>query len=260
MLENQKFREATISSDCLSGRLDSNARYSTRDLNQWILSFVRPAGNERILDVCCGTGKQLLEYARLAGEAHGLDASSESLAHVRASLQTGENVGLHHGHLEDVPAAFPGQSEYFDWITCSYGLYYSKDPKKTVRDLKGLLKPTGKLVVVGPARRNNESFYEIVGKVLTIPRFVVWSSTVFMDEDLIPECRRLFRSVTIHEFENTIVYPDPEAVITYWKSCGTYYDAAAVPQMRQLLDAHFSQHGEFRITKQALGVVSSDSE
>jgi ubiquinone/menaquinone biosynthesis C-methylase UbiE len=255
MLENQSFREATISSGCLSGRLDSNSRYSTRDLNQWILSFVRPAKNERILDVCCGTGKQLLEYVRLGAEAHGLDASAESLTQVRAALKNGEAVTLHHGYLEDVPAALPGQCEYFDWITCSYGLYYSRDPKQTVRHLKTLLKPGGKLVVVGPARRNNESFYALVSQVLTIPRFVVWSSTVFMDEDLIPECRNLFSSVTLHEFENIIVYPNAEAVIEYWRSCGTYYKADALPQMRRLLEAHFSQHGEFQITKQALGVV-----
>ena len=260
MLENKTFQEATISSDCLSGRLDSNARYSTRDLNQWILSFVQPTSEQRVLDVCCGTGKQLLEYARMAASVTGVDASAESLEQVRAAaLKNGTEakVTVHQGYLEDVPAALPGEKEGFDWITCSYGIYYSKDPRQTVRDLKGLLKPSGKLAVIGPARRNNESFYSLVSRVSSIPRFVVWSSTVFMDEDLIPECRSLFGSVEIHDFENTIVYPTPEAVIEYWKSCGTYYNAEAVPQMRRLLEEHFSKHGDFQITKQALGVVCS---
>jgi len=258
MLENQNFRDATTSSTSLSGRLDSNARYSTRDLNQWILTFVQPTKYQRVLDVCCGTGKQLLEYARLAGEVHGLDASAESLDQARPALKNFESVTLYHGRLEDVISLLSGLKGGFDWITCSYGLYYSKNPPQTVQDLKMLLKPTGKLVVVGPARRNNESFYALVSQVSTIPDFVVWSSTVFMDQDLIPKCRKLFGSVVIHEFENEVVYPNSDAVITYWKSCGTYFNADAVPQMRQLLEEHFSRNGEFRIVKQALGVVCSD--
>jgi len=255
--DNNGFREATTNSACLSGRLDSNARYSTRDLNEWIRSFVQPAKHERILDVCCGTGKQLLQYARMAGETHGLDASTESLAQVRLALQPDMAVTLHQGYLEDVLDAFPGEREHFDWITCTYGLYYSSNVSKTVHDLESLLKPSGKLVVIGPARRNNESFYALVTKVSTIPEFVIWSSTVFMDQDLIPECEKLFGSIAVHEFENVIVYPTPEAVIDYWRSCGTYYNAEAVPRIQRLLDEHFSLHGDFRITKQALGVVCS---
>jgi len=255
MLENPQFRDATTNPDCLSGRLDSNAKYSTRDLNEWILSFVQPTKDQRVLDACCGTGKQLLEYLNLAGEVHGLDASAQALDQTRSALKNADSVILHHGRLEDVSSVLSGLTGYFDWITCSYGLYYSRDPLQTVRDLKLFLKPAGRLVVVGPARRNNESFYALVSQVSTIPDFVLWSSSVFMDRDLIPECRKLFGSVVIHNFENEIVYPNPEALITYWKSCGTYYKADALPQMRRLLEAHFSQHGEFQITKQALGVV-----
>jgi SAM-dependent methyltransferase len=189
---------------------------------------------------------------------HGLDASAESLDKARAALKNVESVSLHHGQLEDVISALPGLQGYFDWITCSYGLYYSKNPERTARDLKTLLKSTGRLVVVGPARRNNESFYALVRQVSTIPDFVVWSSTIFMDQDVIPECRNLFASVVIHEFENEVIYPDPEAVITYWRSCGTYFNADAVPQIRRLLDEHFSHTAEFRIVKQALGVVCCD--
>src|SRR5215469_16107898 len=106
MREDPDFREATISSTCLAGRLDSNAKYSTRDLNQWILSFVRPTKDERLLDLCCGTGKQLIEYTRLAGEVHGLDASAESLEIARTALKNVESVALHHGKLEDLASLF----------------------------------------------------------------------------------------------------------------------------------------------------------
>jgi len=147
---------------------------------------------------------------------------------------------------------------FFDWITCSYGLYYSKNPEQTVHDLRRLLKPEGRLAVIGPARRNNESFFALIERVAEIPEFVRRTSTVFVDDTLIPTCRQLFRDVTIHQFDNDMVYPDAEGVINYWRSCGTYFKDSAVPELRQLLQAHFADHNEFRVGKQALGVVCSD--
>jgi ubiquinone/menaquinone biosynthesis C-methylase UbiE len=255
MVTDQQFHKAATSSENLSGRLDSNARYSSRDLNEFILSVVTPAKDHRLLDVCCGTGKQLVEYAKLAGEVHGFDASEDSLRQVASRC----NAMLHHGNLDAIEEALPESlRKSFDWITCSYGLYYATDPLAALRTLTEFLKPDGRIVIVGPARQNNESFYSLVRRVAEIPEFIVWSSQTFVDRDLIPECQRLFGSVTVHEFVNEIAYPTPEAVIEYWRSCGTYFREDATPALRNLLVSHFQDHQEFRVTKQALAVVASN--
>jgi ubiquinone/menaquinone biosynthesis C-methylase UbiE len=262
MRDSQDAKSTTTNAGYLVGRLNINERFSKRDLNGWIQSFVPINRGERVLDVCCGTGKQLLMYLGAVGptgEVHGFDASAEALEHIRKSLPANTtNAVLHQGLMEDMAQLLFDWSGQFDWVTCTYGLYYSKDTETTLSVLKSLLKPRGRLAIVGPARLNNKNFYEVVGSVSRIPDFVIYSSTVFMDETVMPICRALFKSIEMYEFQNEIVYPDIESVVSYWRSCGTYYDEGALGNFKKQLEEHFAENEDFRVTKEALGIVCRD--
>jgi len=169
------------------------------------------------------------------------------------------NVTLYLGKMEEMlnDYALGAMKTSFDWVTCTYGLYYSEHPLKTLSDMKELLKPDGRLCIIGPARENNKEFFDFVGSISKIPDPVLFSSNGFMDEAVIPTCINLFNHFDTYEFRNEVVYPDIEGLLSYWRST-TYYNPEIAPKLELLLLDHFRKNETYRIKKEALGVKCWD--
>lgn len=103
---------------------------------------------ERALDVACGTGV----VARLAaaqvgqrGVVVGLDLNPGMLARARASTPAaGAAVQWHEGDA----AAMPFDAETFDAVLCQAGFQYFTDRQQAAREMRRVLKPGGRLVVL----------------------------------------------------------------------------------------------------------------
>jgi len=68
--------------DALIQREQVNTRGALYDLEDWIIDQVRPYEGMKILDVGCGTGKQIFAFAIYvysAGENWGLDISDKAV-------------------------------------------------------------------------------------------------------------------------------------------------------------------------------------
>ena len=66
----------------LTNRIRAHEKYSTKDLNAWIFTHLEAAPGHAILDLGCGTGKQTLPLAQVAGEGGhilAVDISLEAL-------------------------------------------------------------------------------------------------------------------------------------------------------------------------------------
>ena len=103
---------------------------------------------ERALDVACGTGV----VARLAaaqvgkrGSVVGLDLNPGMLARARASAPAeGAAVQWQEGDA----AAMPFDGETFDAVLCQAGLQYFADRQQAAREMRRVLRPGGRLVVL----------------------------------------------------------------------------------------------------------------
>ena len=118
-------------------------------LTDWGLGHVVVGKGFTILDVGCGGGRTVAKLAALApeGKVHGVDYSAESVAASRR-----ENaLAIAAGRVEIGQASvsrLPFPDDQFDLVTAVETQYYWPEPVDDMREIRRVLKPGGRLVVI----------------------------------------------------------------------------------------------------------------
>lgn len=114
-----------------------------------LMARARPAPGERVLDVGCGCGGSTLALARAVapgGEVIGVDLSAPMLARAKARL---EEEGVKSVVFQQADAG--GQAlaaSRFDLVYSRFGMMFFPDPLRAFRNLRGALRPGGRLAFV----------------------------------------------------------------------------------------------------------------
>lgn len=113
---------------------------------RWRRRAARLAGlgpDGRALDVACGSGKLTAELRRLAprGLVVGLDFSGEMLR-VAAAEAAGP------GYVRGDGLRLPFRDGAFDGVTVAFGLRNFADPQRGLREMRRVLRPGGRAVVL----------------------------------------------------------------------------------------------------------------
>ena len=137
-----------------------------RDLRRFAVEFSGVKSGDRVIDVCCGTGAQVLEFARRGVAATGLDISEAMLKiATRNKMKEGaSNVSFQLGDASDL--LFP--DDYFDCAMVTFGLH---DKEKAVRhrivsEMVRTVKEGGNLILIDfqvPLPRNK---WALIAKVV----------------------------------------------------------------------------------------------
>ncbi len=254
-----RLMDAAVASDRLVDRAAANAAYGGADFEGWMGGLIEGLTTRRVLDLCCGTGNQLVLYAarpdseRLAG----VDLSAESLATARARLGErgyGGELILECRAMEEVFAGPPFADARFDLISCCYGLYYAANAGAVLDAMLAHLAPGGTVMIVGPHGDNNRNFFDLLRRHMELPDLVVRSATTFMPDEVVPRLDGGDRA-RIETFVNPVTFPDAEAVIAYWRK-STFHDRRAEAAVRRDLDAHFAEHDGFVIEKHVMACMA----
>ena len=109
--------------------------------------FARPG---RLLDLGCGTGRHLVQFAERGFDVTGVDLSESMLEIARTKLARAAVAGtLHHASLLDLTRLFPRQ--HFDYAACMFStlgmVAGARNRHRVLCGLRRVLRPGGRFAV-----------------------------------------------------------------------------------------------------------------
>ncbi|MDD3311830.1 methyltransferase domain-containing protein [Pseudodesulfovibrio sp.] len=234
--------------DALLARIEGNASQAL-DFVGWIFQGLDIPDNANIVECCCGTGKQTLEFARRltpGSRIHAFDIEQKSLDYLTGQLDEAvrdrvEARRLDFNDFEAVTAAFPDRIDLF---FCSYGLYYNKDFARLLGLVRDRLSETGRITVVGPYGRNNDelfSFLQACG--VGIDDYIVYTAQRFM-ADVVNWMSDNLKDVRSTTERNPVAWDSADKVFGYWEN-STFHDPALRDAVAERLAEHFRTHDTF---------------
>lgn len=253
------------SSRKLTARIDVNDRFSEKSANDLVLEMAAPAAGEQIVDLCCGTSKQCVPFARRVGakgKVLGLDINPDVLA-TAGKISTGIEQVSYQQHDCNDPLPVPDSST--NLISCCFGIYYIADLDALLREVLRALKPGGRLFVIAPAPQNNRRFRALHAEVSGKPEpETITIRRMRMERELLPLLKRRFAKVEARNFENQVHITDPTAFMDYYRSTllltETSPDASVredlVRRVGERVAAIIKGEGRYTISKSYLAVLA----
>lgn len=117
-------------------------------------------GDWVVADFGCGTAALAAELAPHVKQVIGIDNSSAMLAAAVAQTRGHNNVQLKHGQLTSVPL----DDGTCDAVLCVLVLTYLEDPAAVLSEMRRVLRPGGRAVVVDLMRHDRDDFRRSLGQ------------------------------------------------------------------------------------------------
>ncbi len=245
---------AATNTEFLEKRIQFNKK-SARDYDEWLINECPPLHiNAKILDLGCGTGKQLSLFSKIfphTVEFYGIDISKHSLDKAKKNIKHHAFV-LKQYSFEDYDK-FLDREDFFDLIYSCYALYYCKPDHLygLLQRIFSSLKKEGVFWVVGPYKNTNKELFEIIKKYYEIPSQVLYSLSKFYDDLLVYVSKVGFQKFSCSLFRNHVFFENIEDVLTYYKHT-TYYNGQFLFHIKRDLKNIMKNNSIFSLTKEVI--------
>ena len=112
-----------------------------------LVDYAKIKPGSKVLDIATGTGVVAMaaaQYLGNDGHVHAIDLSENMIHQAQTKLKHAgfDNVDFHIMDAQELEF----KSNYFDIITCSYGLFFMPDMSAALKSWLRVLKPGGKLI------------------------------------------------------------------------------------------------------------------
>jgi demethylmenaquinone methyltransferase/2-methoxy-6-polyprenyl-1,4-benzoquinol methylase len=119
-----------------------------RGLRIYTPEFAGMEAGDRALDICCGTGSQVLQYARMGIIADGIDLDPRM---IKAAETNRKKQSLTNASFQTANAInLPFEDSFFDYASISMALHEKEraDRDNIISEMKRVLKEEGTLVFI----------------------------------------------------------------------------------------------------------------
>jgi len=119
-----------------------------RDIRKFAPEFSGMKAGDKALDVCCGTGAQVLEYGRRGIITTGIDISPNMLNIATRNIRRQKAVNVSFQLADATSLPFPDR--YFDYASVSFGLHDKVKPVRyqIISEMKRVVKQDGALILI----------------------------------------------------------------------------------------------------------------
>lgn len=253
MTTDQRFSERAQKTSSLEERRSINQQYSSADFDQWLLGRLEIRLGENVLDVGCGSGAQTIPMAVSVGHSgtvSALDISESSISTLQAKSGSIKNIEAHCADMMDLREVIARKFKIkkYDLVHSSYALYYAKDPSFVLNTMVDALEPDGRCIIFCP--HSPHGLVKLAQRFTSVPKAVT-DSLEFGVEVVVPYLRRNLKRVLIHHFDNRVTVDDSETLLNFYRAT-TYYDQAAEPAIKKLVDDQIQKHGNFSYEKHGI--------
>jgi ubiquinone/menaquinone biosynthesis C-methylase UbiE len=222
-INSYQFEENTST---LTARIEAHRKYAKLEINDWILEIINLQSEEKVLDIGCGTGKQIIPYKKRVGEkgrAVGTDISEELIEDARKIAQ---EAGLEIEFLvHDANNSFNFPDNTFDAISCCFAIYYLRDIEKALLELKRMLKPGGRIFLAGPTPENAKLLHTLHKKVTKKPLPYMPGVSRFMNE-ILSMVKKHFQKIKVDRLQNPMHFQDVDSFLDYYISTGLFINSS----------------------------------
>lgn len=133
--------------DLVAGGYDNPSLRHFAFCADYMVNRLRPRPGSKVLDVATGTGVVAVAAGQVvgpSGRVHAIDLSENMMAKAQMNV---DKMALANVDFHTMDAgALEFKSRYFDYVLCSFGVFFLEDMEKAVRDWVRVLKPGGKLM------------------------------------------------------------------------------------------------------------------
>jgi ubiquinone/menaquinone biosynthesis C-methylase UbiE len=245
---NTDLLEKATESSSLKTRIEKNEQAQELDFIGWIFDHLDINAGERVLELCCGTGSQTVEFLNRVGEEGNVvavDVSAESLETLEDRVEDDKQSRLTiiEADVMEIESALAeaGYDEtMFDIVFCAYGLYYLDEPLTVLENASKFLAPEGSITIVGPFGPNNGPWFSLLSEAgVELPEFVRYSNSTFMNETVVPWAAENFEHLAVETAVNHIERTNADELFEYWES-STYFDQERAGAVQKILDDYFA--------------------
>lgn len=252
-MESKDFRAKATSSDFLQTRIQHNSN-ATNNFDHWSVNlFPKIKFDANILDLGCGTGKQINLFSPFLTNKtsyYGCDYSNESIKTVEENYTANPSLTLINDSFDNMDK-FLDTDLNFDLIYSFYALYYTQNLSKLIDIIYSKLNKNGILWVVMPYKNTNKELFEIIEALYKIDEKVKYSIDGFA-HDLI-DCgnKSGFESIDVNLFENKIIFDDEAKLLNYIENT-TFYDPSYKEDIQKGIKEAFKD--QFLLTKEIISI------
>ena len=178
--------------------------------------------NLKVLDLACGDGVQTIKFSKFLNKKkikHKIIATDSNNSLLSIAKKNNRNKDIIYRKL-NFDQKFNFKKEKFDLVICLFGIYYSKNIKKTLIEIKKILSEKSQLILVGPLRDNKLDFNKILEKATKrkIPPLI--GSSRF-DSKIFSEEKNEFKKTKLEKFKNVLKISKTEIYLNYMISSVT---------------------------------------
>jgi len=176
---------------------------------------------QRILDLCCGTGRNLIFLAKEGFEVCGIDLSQEGLLQTHRKVEAaGLKAELKRSDMTEIP--YPSSS--FDAVICIYAIYHNdmENMRRTLAEIHRVLRRGGLAYVTFQALRSHK--YGL-GREIEANTFVQYLDSDCQSESGVPhhfsgedEVRQMMNAFHIIELKLEEFKTDDGVMHSHWQA------------------------------------------